>query len=184
MSRGEAGGYLRCRIVPSSCSFGVQTFVHAALKPRSFISEFSSPDVFEVTTSSTFEPKFSSFSGVTDIVPGPGTWLNSEDFLDKIFTEPGSACSSSTLYWGTIYNKGMGFFWEKTSRTKLIKHLIQNFGVDPPTAIALSQPAIVIPRPRTNRLSCLWNSCSSWGGDKLPSASRACYCILGWRQFK
>ena len=85
------------------------------------------------------------------------------------------------LYWGTIYNKGMGFFWEKTSRAKLITHLFPSFGVDPPTAIALSQTAIVTPRPRTNTLTCLRKICSSWGRDGIPSASRACYCILGCR---
>ena len=114
-SGGEAGGYLRCRIVPSSCSFTVQTFVRAALKSRFFIPGFSSPDVFKTTTSSTFCPKFLSFSGVADIVPGPGTSLNPESFLDKIFTEPGSACLSSKLFcigglfttggWGSLVKK-------------------------------------------------------------------------------
>ena len=85
------------------------------------------------------------------------------------------------LYGGTIYNRGMGFFWEKTSRAKLITHLFPSFGVDPPTAIALSQTAIVTPRSRTNTLTCLWKICSSWGRDGIPSASRACYCILGCR---
>ena len=85
------------------------------------------------------------------------------------------------LYWETIHNRGMGFFWEKASRTKLITHLFPNFGVDTPTATARSQPAIVTPRSRTNTLTCLLKLCSSWKRDGIPSASRACYCIRGCR---
>ena len=88
------------------------------------------------------------------------------------------------LFWGTIYNRGVEFLWEKASRSKLITHLFPNFGVDPPTAVARSQSAIVTPRSRTNTLTCLWKICSSWERDGIPSASRACYCILGCRWFK
>ena len=64
----------------------------------------------------------------------------------------------------------MGFFCGKASRTKLITHLFPKFRVDPPTAIARLQTAIVTPNPRTDTLTCLRKFVAT--GEGIESQAR------------